>query len=157
MVNGGRRFDGEWEVVRRRNFRESGQRWDVFPLGGGMLKSNSAEITLIYSSRFPEDYSAKNFFELFGCLGKVVEVAISPRKNCFGRKFGFVRFVEVADGRLLAIKCDNVMILKKKIYANFPRFERSSVGVGGKREMINRDVVGNQRRNSEEKGAEVFR
>lgn len=60
-----------------------------------------------------------------------MEVAISPRRNKFVKKFGFVKFKEVEDGRLLAIFFDNVMVLGKKIHANISRFERSStVDVG---------------------------
>ncbi|XP_058774651.1 uncharacterized protein LOC131648933 [Vicia villosa] len=117
---------GDWKTFSRRPFKALGPRWDVFPWGGGVRRNKIAEITSIFFSEFPESHSGKSFFEVFGCLGNVVEVAISPRKNNLGKKFGFVRFEEVEDGRLLAVRCDNVMIMGKKIHANLPRFERSS-------------------------------
>ncbi|XP_058775853.1 uncharacterized protein LOC131650141 [Vicia villosa] len=125
---------GGWETVRRRAVRGSQPRWDVFPWGGGMVGNRKGSMTSVYFSNFPESFSVKSFFELFACIGKVMEVAISPRKNRFGRKFGFVRFEGAEDSRLLAIPCDNVMIMGVKIHANLPRFERprfESVMEGG--------------------------
>lgn len=52
------------------------------------------------------------------------EIAIAPRRNKFGRKFGFARFIKVEEVRLLAVKVDNVIIEGKKIHANLLRFER---------------------------------
>ncbi|XP_058783878.1 uncharacterized protein LOC131658623 [Vicia villosa] len=129
----GRWPDGEWERVKRRAGRVSPPRWDVFPWGGGFVGNRKVSLISIYFSKFPDSYSAKSFFELFACIGKLVEVAISPRKNRFDRKFGFVRFEGVEDGRMLAIRCDNVMIMGIKIYANLPRFERPRFesGMGG--------------------------
>lgn len=51
-----------------------------------------------------------------------MEVVISPRRNKFGNCFGFTRFKEVGDDRVLAVKLDNIFIDKKKIHANPPCF-----------------------------------
>lgn len=40
-------------------------------------------VTSMYVSEFPEEYTARKLFELFGCSKNVVEVAISPRSNKF--------------------------------------------------------------------------
>lgn len=69
---------------------------------------------------------ANELFELFSCNGNIVEVAISLRRNRFGKRFGFARFSEVESLRLLAVKLDNIQILGKKIHANLPRFDRRS-------------------------------
>ncbi|XP_058784214.1 uncharacterized protein LOC131658985 [Vicia villosa] len=57
-----------------------------------------------------------------------VEVSISPRKNNRGRRFGFARFAGVQDGRLFAVRLDNIQIAGGKIHANLPRFIRGKVG-----------------------------
>lgn len=46
---------------------------------------------------------AKDIFELFGCHGNVSEVLISPRRNKFGRRFGFARFIGEDDLRMLDV------------------------------------------------------
>src|SRR4051812_41800233 len=69
-VSGSRQGD-EWEVARRRNFRGHVSRWDIFSWGGGVSRGKVARITSIYFLHFPDEYTAKQFFELFACIGKV--------------------------------------------------------------------------------------
>ncbi|XP_058763424.1 uncharacterized protein LOC131636852 [Vicia villosa] len=156
MAVDGSRPDGGWETVKIRDGRSSPPRWDVFPWGGGSVGNQKGALTSVYFSKFPDSYSAKSFFELFACIGKVAEVAISPRKNRFGIKFGFAGFEGVEDGRLLAVRCDNVMILGVKIHANLPRFEcpRFDSGKGGGFQVSHEGGV--PQKKTETKGAGVF-
>lgn len=89
-------------------------------MGGGVIN----ELVSFYFSAFPDHYKAKDFHELFGCIGEVVEISIAPRRNKFGKKFGFSRFIELEDASLLVVKLDNVIIDGNKIHTNLPRFER---------------------------------
>ncbi|CAI8600797.1 unnamed protein product [Vicia faba] len=81
-------------------------------------------VILVYFSEFPDRCKAREFHKLFGPFGNVVEISIAPRRNKLGKKFGFVRFKDVADAQILAVKLDNVIVDGKKIHANLPRFER---------------------------------
>lgn len=54
-----------------------------------MSKGELGVLSSIYFSEFPEETTAKILFELFGCVEKVVEVSIAPRRNKVGKKFGF--------------------------------------------------------------------
>ncbi|XP_058765551.1 uncharacterized protein LOC131639053 [Vicia villosa] len=135
-MSGGRREDrwgGGWQEARRsRVFRNLKPSWDTFPLGGWFKNQGNvvAKVSSFYFSEFPVHIKAKEFFELFGCIGRVVEVSISPRRNSLGKCFGFARFIDVEDERMLGVRLDNVQILGKKIHANIPRFQRSSKRVG---------------------------
>ncbi|XP_058734163.1 uncharacterized protein LOC131605882 [Vicia villosa] len=120
---------GGWSTVSYS--KRTGRRWDTFPFGGRNRNDSSGVVTSMYVSAFPEDYSAKNLFKLFGCSNNVVEVAISPRRNKFGKRFGFARFTDVEDGRILAIRLDNILIEGKKIHVNLPRFKREVWTKGG--------------------------
>ncbi|XP_058751484.1 uncharacterized protein LOC131624544 [Vicia villosa] len=103
----------------------------------------------MYVSEFPEESTAKHLFELFGCIGSVVEVAISPRRNSFGKRSGFARFVEVRDGRLLAVRLDNIIIAGKKLHVNLPRYCRvQQTGVRRIAEFVRRDCGRTQVRNA---------
>lgn len=82
-------------------------------------------LSSVYFSEFPNRIKAKEIYELFGCIGKIVEVVISPRRNNLGKRFGFAIFLEVEDLKNLAIRLDNVMVDGKKIHANPPRFVRN--------------------------------
>lgn len=73
---------------------------------------------LLFSSEYPERIRAIDIFQLFGCIGDVVEMVIPPRRNKLGKRFGFGRFKGVDDVRLLAVKLDNILIDDKKIHAN---------------------------------------
>lgn len=73
---------------------------------------------------------AKELSGLFGCISDVVEVVIALIRNRGGKRFGFARFSEVEDARLLAIKLDNVIIEDSKIHANIPTYERKMLLVG---------------------------
>ncbi|XP_058746552.1 uncharacterized protein LOC131619480 [Vicia villosa] len=119
-------YRGGWtEVSYKKRFAP---KWDTFPFGGRNRNPSASlgEVTSLFVSDFPEGTTAKDLFQLFGCYGSVVEVAISPRRNSFGKRFGFARFVEVIDGRLLAVRLDNIIIGGKKIHVNLPRFKRDS-------------------------------
>ncbi|CAK8572723.1 unnamed protein product [Lathyrus sativus] len=51
-------------------------------------------------------------------------MVIPPKRNKFGKRFGFTRFSEVEDGRILAVKLENILIDNVKIHAKIPRFSR---------------------------------
>ncbi|XP_058725835.1 uncharacterized protein LOC131597141 [Vicia villosa] len=85
------------------------------------------EITSMYVFEFSEESTTKELFDLFGCIRSIVEVAILPRRNNFWNRSGFARFVEVSDGRYLAVHLDNTIIAGKKIHVKFARFNRGQV------------------------------
>lgn len=113
----------EWKEVTRRPFRNWFPSWDFFPSGRRPEVGGDAKVISGYFSEFLDKYRARNFFELFGCIGEVVEVAIAPRRKKFGKKFGFARFKEDMDVRLLVEKLDNGIVDRRKIQANLPIFE----------------------------------
>lgn len=82
----------EWHQVGRKTFISFVARWDIFPYGG-MHRGSSEKIDSIFFLDFPDRIRAKDIFELFDCHGDVTEVLISPWRNKFGRRFGFVRFI----------------------------------------------------------------
>ncbi|XP_058733329.1 uncharacterized protein LOC131604933 [Vicia villosa] len=127
----------EWKTVGRRGFRNAAVKWDIFPFGG-MQVGFEEEISSFYISEFSDRSRAEDIFRLFGCLGDIVEVVIPPKRNKFGRRFGFARFKGVEDARLLGVKLDNILIDGKKIYANLPRFVRGAVsrGMDGRKSQV---------------------
>ncbi|XP_058746534.1 uncharacterized protein LOC131619461 [Vicia villosa] len=124
MRDGFRQRPDGWTEIRRYQGVRRAPVWDSFPLDFKLKRGREENVVSFYFSAFPDRYTAKEFFELFGCIGEVVEVSISPRRNKFGKKFGFARFVEVEDARILAVKLDNVIMEGKKIHANIARFDR---------------------------------
>ncbi|XP_058766204.1 uncharacterized protein LOC131639756 [Vicia villosa] len=120
----------EWQRVQKRNFRAVQSKWDCFPFNGGRWLGVEESVSSFFFSDFPTRVRAKDIFELFGCHREVVEVVIPPRSIRNGKRFGFARFVAVADARILAVRLDNILIDGRKIHANIPRYERK-LGYGG--------------------------
>lgn len=91
------------------------------------------KLSSFYVSEFPDSSSVKDLFDLLGCIGKVVEVSISQRRNNIGKRFGFASFVEVeVDGGMFDVRLDNILIGGKKIHVNLPRYKiRKSFKKGG--------------------------
>lgn len=67
-------------------------------------------------------------------MGDLKEVIISPRRDKRGRKYGFARFRNVGDEKMLAVKLDNLVLEGRKLFANIPRFQRPS-GEGFKKSV----------------------
>ncbi|XP_058733620.1 uncharacterized protein LOC131605259 [Vicia villosa] len=65
---------------------------------------------------------SKDLFEILDCIREISEVSITPRRDNLGTRFGFAKFTEVEDSRLLAVKLDNILFNGKNIHANVPRF-----------------------------------
>ncbi|XP_058725760.1 uncharacterized protein LOC131597063 [Vicia villosa] len=115
---------GNWMEPRRKQFRHWAPKWDSFSTSGSLNRVDFSKLLSLYISDFPEIIKAKELYDLFGCIGNVVEVSIAPRRNKSGKRFGFARFRDVEDVRRLEISVDNVQIAGHKIMANIPRFER---------------------------------
>lgn len=52
-------------------------------------------------------------------------MVIPPRRNKLGKRFGFVRMINMEDVRLLAVRLDNILVDGRMIHANLPRFDRN--------------------------------
>lgn len=62
-------------------------------------------------------------------------MSISPRRNNKGKRFSFVCFVEVDEGRLFIVRLDNIMIAGRKIHVNLPHYQRGKLGKEAKKEF----------------------
>lgn len=82
-------------------------------------------ISKVYLSEFLERMKATHIVNLFVEHDELSEVVISPKRNKFGKRFGFARLRGVDDCRFLAVKLDNIFNDRNKIYANVLRFERN--------------------------------
>lgn len=74
---------------------------------------------------FDDKWRARDLFIEFKELREVDEVIIPPKKDRKGGRYGFVRYFNVKDERVLAIKLDNAMLESRKIFSNVPHFQRN--------------------------------
>lgn len=83
------------------------------------MKDQVGNVTSFFFIEFDDKWIARDIYGVFKKMGEIDEVFILRKR---GRRYGFIRFFNVKDDRLLATKLDNVFLEGKKIFANIPRF-----------------------------------
>jgi len=77
-----------------------------------------------FFSNFPHGYGEMDMVKLFQKWARVKEVFISRRLNKWGRRFGFVRFLEVKNVVRLEGELDRIYIGNRKLHVNIPKYRR---------------------------------
>ncbi|GJW59204.1 nucleotide-binding alpha-beta plait domain-containing protein [Tanacetum coccineum] len=94
------------------------------------LRSKEDDVQKISSSvfvtNFPEQFSAKDLWNTCKVYGHVVDTYIPDRRSKIGKRFGFVRFINVFDMERLVNNLCTVWIGKLKLHANVARYQRDS-------------------------------
>ncbi|GJW81313.1 nucleotide-binding alpha-beta plait domain-containing protein [Tanacetum coccineum] len=82
--------------------------------------------TSVFVTSFPESFTAKDLFHTCKQYGHVVHSFIPEKRSKNGKRFGFVRFINVFNlDRLVSNLC-TIWIGRLKIHANVARFHRTS-------------------------------
>ncbi|GJW01599.1 RNA-directed DNA polymerase, eukaryota [Tanacetum coccineum] len=87
-----------------------------------------AKISLsVYITNFPDSCSAKDLFHYCKQYGHVVDSFIPNKRSKVGKRFGFVRFINVFNEERLVNNLCTVWIGRHKLHANLARFKRTPV------------------------------
>ncbi|GJY36767.1 RNA-directed DNA polymerase, eukaryota [Tanacetum coccineum] len=92
--------------------------------------------TSVYITNFSETLSAKELFQACKQYGYVVDSFIPNKKSKNGKRFGFVRFINVFSEERLVNNLCTVWIDRYTLHANIARFQRPASkkeGDGGKK------------------------
>ncbi|XP_068501687.1 uncharacterized protein [Phaseolus vulgaris] len=81
-------------------------------------------VTSFFFSNFPSGVREVDMFRVFRKWARVKDIFISRRLNKWGRRFGFVRFVEVRDAGPLERELDQLYVGNKKLFVNIPKYQR---------------------------------
>nr|GEU50876.1 nucleotide-binding alpha-beta plait domain-containing protein [Tanacetum cinerariifolium] len=81
--------------------------------------------TSIYVSNFPESCSAKDLFHSFNQYGYIVDTFIPFKRAKDGKRFGFVRFINVFNVERLVSNLCTIWVDRSKFHANIARYHRS--------------------------------
>ncbi|GJU20654.1 nucleotide-binding alpha-beta plait domain-containing protein [Tanacetum coccineum] len=99
----------------------------------GVFRSKEDDVAKIsvsvYISNFPESCSAKDLFHQCKQYGHVVDSFIPNKRSKSGKRFGFVRFINVFNEERLVNNLCTVWIGRYKLQANIARFKRPPVKV----------------------------
>ncbi|GJZ26120.1 nucleotide-binding alpha-beta plait domain-containing protein [Tanacetum coccineum] len=83
--------------------------------------------TTVYVTNFPESLSAKELFNSCKVYGHVVDSFIPTKRAKNGKRFGFVRFINVFSEERLVNNLCTVWIERYKLHANISRFYKNNV------------------------------
>nr|GEU47867.1 putative reverse transcriptase domain-containing protein [Tanacetum cinerariifolium] len=81
--------------------------------------------TSVYVTNFPESVSAKELFNSCKVYGHVLDSFIPNKRANNGKRFGFIRFLNVFNAERLVSNLCMVWIGRHKLQANIARFQRS--------------------------------
>lgn len=107
-------------------------------LGSGQRKfsDHNKGTTDLYFTNFPDHLKHEDLWKIFLRWGRAIDIYVPPRKDSFGRRFGFVKFIDVQNPKELEEKLDNIWNGTYKLRVNFPKYVR---GIGS--EAVKLDPV----------------
>ncbi|GKE33755.1 nucleotide-binding alpha-beta plait domain-containing protein, partial [Tanacetum coccineum] len=80
--------------------------------------------TLIFVTNFPDSFSAKDLFHSCKQYGHVVDSFIPTKRTKDGKRFGFVRFINIFNVERLVNNLCTIWVGRSKFHANVARFKR---------------------------------
>lgn len=83
--------------------------------------------TTYFFSDFEDGWSANDLFFEFKEPGEIKEIVIPAKKDWRGKKYGFVRFINITNKKLVETKLNNTWLNGKKINANITNYKRREV------------------------------
>ncbi|GKF76208.1 nucleotide-binding alpha-beta plait domain-containing protein [Tanacetum coccineum] len=81
--------------------------------------------TSVFITNFPESCSAKDLFQSCKKYGHVVDTFIPTKRSKTGKRFGFVRFINVFNEERLVNNLCTVWIDRSRLHANIARYHRN--------------------------------
>ncbi|GJT03771.1 RNA-directed DNA polymerase, eukaryota [Tanacetum coccineum] len=98
----------------------------------GIFRSKEDDLEKIFVSVFinniPDSCSAKELFNACKQYGHVVDSFIPNKRSKAGKRFGFVKFINVFNEERLVDNLGTVWIGRYRIHANLAKFRRPTVG-----------------------------
>ncbi|GJR11897.1 RNA-directed DNA polymerase, eukaryota [Tanacetum coccineum] len=104
----------DWQEVSRKKRNYRSKEDDVAKIS-----------TSIYVTNFPNYYSAKDLFQTCKQYGHVTDSFIPNKRSKEGKRFGFVRFINVFSVERLVDNLCTIWVNRLKLHANLARFTRA--------------------------------
>ncbi|PWA95479.1 hypothetical protein CTI12_AA008670 [Artemisia annua] len=109
---------GDWQEVSRKKKNYRSKEDDVSKIS-----------TSIFITNFSESFTAKDLFHSCKVYGHVVDSYISFKRSKAGKRFGFVRFINVFNVERLVNNLCTIWVGNLKLQANIAKFQRSPTKV----------------------------
>ncbi|KAL4563688.1 hypothetical protein LXL04_027733 [Taraxacum kok-saghyz] len=125
MVSRGK-ADDRWTRVTYRKQKKDDR--NGFQRGGSRPKHHVSEKSRsFFFTNFPQSIVANDVWRVCSRMGHVVDVYISPHLSKMGKRFGFVRFVDVKGDQLIVDQLNEVWFGYYKLFASIPRYPKDTV------------------------------
>jgi hypothetical protein len=108
--------------------------------GDGFVQKLNREATSFFFTNFSEDTMVVEIWKVFARYGRVGEVYVPKKLDKWGRRFGFVKFLEVKDVEELSRKMEDVWVGSVKLRINLSYFGRDRKKVAPKPQMKGEEV-----------------
>lgn len=93
------------------------------------------DTTSFYFTNFPENIREKELWSVFQQWGSVREVVIPPKRDKYGKRFGFVRYKGVEHPARMEGNLSTVWFGNLRLRVNVPKYGR---GVNGSKALLNK-------------------
>ncbi|CAH1427999.1 unnamed protein product [Lactuca virosa] len=95
---------------------------------GTLINPNQREIERLAASffvtNFPNNLNERDLWKLFDEYAKVADIYIARKLSKSGRKFAFVRFLNIKDEKRLEVSLGGVWVGNYHLFVSFARFKR---------------------------------
>ncbi|GKV16349.1 hypothetical protein SLEP1_g27004 [Rubroshorea leprosula] len=130
--------------------------------GKGILK----QATSFFIANFPEEWRPEDMWKEFKRLGRVIHIYIANKRDKWGRRFGFVRYLDVKIHREMELNLSRIKVGKWRLQVNLAMYneENGSVGMSrrennakaGSSKQVDPNVVGKSYANVVRNNKQVF-
>ncbi|GJW18810.1 cytochrome P450 [Tanacetum coccineum] len=80
--------------------------------------------TTFYFTNFPLKWNHLVMIDVFSKYGRVADVYIARKRNKLGKRFGFVRFLDVSNPTRFELRLNTLCIGTQKVFCNIARHQR---------------------------------
>ncbi|GKV05619.1 hypothetical protein SLEP1_g17606 [Rubroshorea leprosula] len=95
------------------------------------------QATTFFFSNIPNDWNYNDMWKTFGRYGRLISIYSPQRRNQFGRRFGFLKYIEVRNARDLEVKLDQIWVAGRKIWVNIAKYPEEKI-VAKKKSLLSK-------------------
>ncbi|GKV12444.1 hypothetical protein SLEP1_g23583 [Rubroshorea leprosula] len=100
---------------------------------GGLSKGLLKQTTSFFIANFPEEWKQKDMWKEFKKYGRVIQIYIANKNDKWGRKFGFVRFLNIRNPREMELNLSKIQVGDRRLQANLAMYNEENGDLGMKK------------------------
>ncbi|GKV32257.1 hypothetical protein SLEP1_g40874 [Rubroshorea leprosula] len=93
----------------------------------GYNKGLYKQATTFFFSNIPNDWNYNDMWTTFDRYGRLISIYSPQRRSQSGRRFGFLKYIEVRNVRDLEEKLDQIWVAGRKIWVNIAKYTEEKI------------------------------